>query len=102
MNVYRIPVGPVQQIFEIELAQKSYHIRIYFNKFMQAWLFDLLDGDKNPLIMCTPLVTGVNILEQYAYLGVDGVFIVYSEGDHDHVPGLTELGSGSGLYYLTE
>lgn len=102
MAIYKIPLTPVQQEFDIDLGATTYHIRLYYNKFMEAWCLDLMDADKVPLSLGQPLVTGANILEQLRYKGIGGVLVLHTDGDHDHMPTLTELGDGTNLYFITE
>lgn len=101
MNVYKIPLDNVNQIFEIDLAGTTYKMRVYYNPVMMCWCFDLLDINDNAITQGQSLVTGANILDQYEYLGLGGVFVVYTEGDENAIPTHDNLGDISNLYFLT-
>jgi hypothetical protein len=49
-----------------------------------------------------PLVTGIDLLRQYRYLGIPGSMIVYTDGDPDAPPTLENLGNESNLYYVVD
>lgn len=100
MAVYLIPTSPAQQIFDIDLQNKTYTFRLLYNKFMETWTFDLYDENKNPLVMGAPLVTGVNLLDQYAYLGIKGQVVIYTEGDRDRLPSIDGLGVDTNIFFV--
>lgn len=41
---------------------------------MGGWFMDIADDNENPILMGIPLVTGSNLLEQFAYLGIERKF----------------------------
>lgn len=101
MNIYKIPLDGVNQIFDIDLAGTAYKMRLYFNSAMDCWIFDLMDNDGNNITQHQPLISGVNILDQYAYLNIKGIFVVYTEGDANAIPNEDDLGDISNLYFIT-
>ena len=98
--VYQIPLTSIQQEFDIDLGEATYHIKVFYNKIMGAWCVDLSDENKQPITQCMPLVTGANPLEQLRYKGLGGVFLLYTEGAPDHMPNLNELGTLTTLYWM--
>ena len=55
----------------------------------------------NLLVSGIPLVTGVNLLEQYAHLGFGGGLYVQTTSNPDEVPTFTNLGVDGLLYWVT-
>ena len=66
------------------------------------WLLDIADVDGNPMLCGIPLVTGTDLLGQYAYLGFNGALWVQGANDPDALPTYDDLGSSSALYWVTD
>lgn len=88
------------QTLGIVLNGIRYVLRVYWNDPAQCWNFDLSDSSKNPILQGIPIVTGVNLLAQYAYLGIGGRLIAQTTNDANAVPTFTNLGAVGNLYYL--
>ena len=98
-RLFRIPLEPTPQSFYIELEGRVLGIVCRWNDADEGgWFIDIAENEL-PLVMNIPLVTGINLLEQYPDLGFTGVLAVQSEGA-DMPPTLENLGSASNLYYL--
>ncbi len=62
---------------------------------------DIADASGNPMVGSIPLVTGADLLEQYAYLGFGGaLLVVTTQGPPDTVPGFGDLGVTSSVFFL--
>ncbi|MHA6574564.1 phage baseplate plug family protein [Pseudomonas yamanorum] len=102
MANFEIPLSPDPQTFSISLSGIDYRLTVQWRNADQAgWVLDIADTSANPIIQGIPLVTGVNLLEQYAYLGFAGVLWVQTTADPDAVPTFDNLGVGSHLYWWT-
>lgn len=100
-TVLTIPLTNVPQTFAITLNGRALMLTNRWNDQMQTWLLDLVDGvTQAPLLMSLPLVTGVDLLAQFAHLGIGGQLIVYTDGDPATPPTLNNLGVDANLYYL--
>ena len=100
-TVLQIPLTNVPQTFDITLNGRDLTLTSRWNDVMQTWLLDLVDGvTQAPLLMSLPLVTGVDLLAPFAYLGLTGQLLVYTNGDPTTPPTLETLGDESNLYYL--
>lgn len=101
-NVYEIPLSPQPQVFGITIGGSPYRLRfLYQNVTQGGWTMDVMDSSSNPIVCGIPLVTGANLLAQYAYLGVQGSLYVQSDGDAAAVPTFANLGlAGGGHLYL--
>src|SRR5579872_6068692 len=92
-NAYVVPMISANQEFDISLAGISYHLKVKWNKFSNAWVLDIQDIQGNNILTGVPMVTGCDLLEQYGYLDLGGAMIVQSTNDPGLVPSYTTLGS---------
>lgn len=103
MLPYEVPLSPTPQIFEIQLGDVTYKMRVSWNDASQGgWILDIFDVNEVPIICGIPFVTGVNLLGQYDYLGFKGQLFVQTDYDLYAVPTFTNLGIQARLYYLTD
>jgi len=103
MANFEIPLSPSPQTFTISLSGTDYRLTVQWRNAEGAgWTLDIADSGGSPIIEGIPLVTGVNLLEQYDYLGFTGVLWVQTTADPDAVPTFDNLGIGSHLYWFTE
>jgi hypothetical protein len=102
-NVYRIPLVAIPQRFAIELNTHPLVMLCRWNGESPAWELSLYDGNTGaPLFESLSLVTGTNLLAPYAYLGLGGSLIVFTDGELSAVPTETNLGTEGNLYFVTE
>lgn len=101
MNIQEIPLTPANQRFAITLGEQQLNMRIIWRD-GAGWIMDLMDGRGADLVSGIPLVPGVNLLEQYAHLGLVGALIVLVDNNEPELPTKTNLGTGSHLYYVQE
>lgn len=102
-EVFRIPLTNVPQRFAIDLNGRSFIFVCKYNPEMPNWVLDIIDGDtEEPLIACLPMITGANLLAQHAYVGIDGAFVVYTDGNEFAIPTLDNLGNEANLYFVIE
>lgn len=100
MTVYEIPLTPRPQRMAIALSGVTYNLRFHFADAPEAgWILDIYDVNKNPIICGLALVTGADLLAQYAYLGIPGKLYVSTDGDAGAAPTFDGLGTTSHLYY---
>ncbi len=72
MTVYELPLSPAPQTLSAVLPNgNTYRFRfIYQFNDDDCWLMDIGDQSGNTLVAGIPLVTGADLLAQYAYLGL--------------------------------
>ncbi len=101
-TVLEIPLLASQnQTFSIALAGITYQMAVTWRNAPNiGWVLDISDSNGNPLVQGVPLVTGADLMAQYATLGFPGQLIVQSDFDPDAVPTFDNLGSGSHLYFV--
>lgn len=100
MDIQEIPLTADNQLFSIVLAGKTYRMSILWRDLY--WILDLLDEQSNPIISGIPLVTGAELLAQYAYLGLGFKLVMVCDDPAQDYPSKTDLGSRSHLLVLTE
>lgn len=97
---YIIPLIPQNQTFTIALNNVTYTLTVKWNSFSNCWILYIADDQGNAIVNGIPMVTGCDLLEQYAYLGIGGAFVVQSSNDVNEVPDYSALGSTGNLYFL--
>lgn len=97
---FDIPLSPTPQVFTIQLVNTFYQLTVQWNRAAQAWVLDIADVNGIPILSGVALVTGVNLLEQFAYLVLGGQLIVQTDHDTFAVPTYANLGSTGHLYYV--
>lgn len=102
MTLFEIPLSGAPQRFNISLAGTVYSLTfLYRDAPMGGWCLDINDNLGNPLVCGIPLITGADLLAQYAYLNFGGAMVIFSDGNKALVPTFDNLGSGSHLYWVT-
>ena len=100
-TAYEIPITPsVPQTFTISLAGTFYNLTVRWSTSMAAWFLDLADATNNFLLNGVPLITGADLLAQYAYLDIGGQLVVQSDNDLSLVPDFDTLGVTGHLYFV--
>jgi len=99
-TVFEVPTAPKAQTFAISLAGITYNLTFTWNVPSSAWILAIADSNGVTLVSGIPLVTGADLLEQYAYLGIGGQLIVQTDNDPTAVPTYESLGSTGHLFFL--
>ncbi|MFJ5452941.1 phage baseplate plug protein [Pectobacterium jejuense] len=100
MNANEIPLTPNNQLFSITLAGTVYQMRILWRE--TFWSLDLMDSAGGMVAGSIPLITGYDLLLQYAYLNLGFSLIVACDVAGQENPTKTDLGIYSHLYVVTE
>ena len=99
-TVYRVPLIHVSQTLQISLVGVVYNFLIRWCDPVSTWLLDIADEDGVAIANGLPLITGADLLEQYAYLGIGGQLAVQTDNDTDAVPNAYNLGTQGNLYFV--
>jgi hypothetical protein len=100
-KVFEIPLVSVPQKFQITIAGTAYQLEVWWCWPVECWMVNLIAADTNTqLLMGFPLVTGADLLQQYAYLGLPGQLIVQTDADVLAAPTFDNLGQLAHLYYV--
>lgn len=77
----------------------KYELRFYFADAVNGgWCLDISDTQGNPIACGLPLVTGADLLAQFAYLGIGASLYVVSDGNASDVPTFANLGTDAHVY----
>lgn len=102
-TLYEIPLTPSPQTFGITLAGTPLSLTLQWREAgAKCWLLDVADSAGVSIVAGIPLVTGHDLLEQYAYLGLGGGLVVATDGDQDAVPTFDNLGVASHLTFVAD
>ncbi|GAQ30205.1 hypothetical protein SAMD00023378_3888 [Ralstonia sp. NT80] len=96
-STFEIPLTSVPQDFTITLVGVVYKFALTWRDLAGSWFLDITDASGNPLLSGIPLVTGVNLLAQYAYMAFGFELWVQTDAA-DAPPTFTNLGTESHLY----
>ena len=97
-TAYEIPLDSDLQTFQVSLNGTTYQIRLLWNYFEGGWFIDLQDTSGNAIIGSMPLVTGADLLEQFAYENFGVHLVVQTDHDVFAVPTYDNIGVTSHLY----
>lgn len=100
MAINEIPLSPDNLQFSVSIAGVSYKMAVSWRD--PAWCLDLMSDDSTPLALAMPLVTGADLLAQYAYLDLGFGLVVGTDISGQEYPTKTDLGTTSHLYVITE
>lgn len=103
-TVFEIPLTSHAQKFSIVLAGQRYWFALRWNDApLGGWILDISDNASNPLVSGIPLITGTDLLAQYAKLDFGGQLFMATDGSHDAPPRIDNLGApgGSRMYWVT-
>ncbi|MCP9270143.1 hypothetical protein M5U04_19195 [Xenorhabdus sp. XENO-1] len=76
MSIVEIPLQTENQQFDIQLGGINYRMQLQWGG-CAGWILDIMHPNSEPIVMGIPLVFGVDILEQYRYLGFSGSLVFY-------------------------
>lgn len=98
---YEVPLIASPQTLSIALGAATYNLRLTWNVPAQVWVLDVADDGSVPIINGIPLVTGADLLAQYAYLGLGGGLVALADTDPYAAPSFSNLGNEGHLYFVT-
>lgn len=97
MSLQTIPVTSAPgQVFGVSVTinatVQSFNCTINFNETAQYWILNIYQGDGTPIILGMPMVTGLNLLRQYQYLGIGSIYVWNVAGVTTDSPNASNLG----------
>lgn len=57
----------------------KFYFFLRYNEEAGYWVMDLSDENKEPVVSSVPLISGINILEQYEYLKIGKAYIIKTD-----------------------
>ena len=101
MNSYEITLIAQPQLLSVSLNGVTYQLSVYWSIPGQCWFLDIMDSSGNDIVTGIPMVTGVDLLGQSAYLGIGGALIMQCDGaDPLASPTFANLGTVASLYFV--
>jgi hypothetical protein len=102
-TIIEIPLTPAQaSVFSIGLGGTVYNLRLTFNIASGGyWALDIGDEDMNLIVAGIALVSGIDLLAQYAYLGFNGSLVVTTDRGAGEIPTFEGLGDTSHLFFIS-
>lgn len=101
-TVYEIPLAGSPKTFSMVWPDGNiYYLRTVYAAAPDGeggWQLDIADKNRNALACGIPLVTGCDLLEQFAYLGIAGKLYCLTDGAPSDPPTFADLGATSHLY----
>lgn len=102
MTAFALPLVSAQQKVGVTLAGVDYILYVRWNYISNTWNLDIHTSSDTLLIGAIPLVTGLDLLEQFGYMNIGGRLEVQTDGDTFKVPTFENLGTDSVLYFITD
>jgi hypothetical protein len=101
-TVYEIPLSSKAQFMAIELGAILYKLNFYWNAPNATWMLDIADANDVPLVQGIPIVTGLDLLAPYKYLGFVGSLVVQTDTNPDAVPTYANLGTTGHVFFVVQ
>jgi hypothetical protein len=98
MSLQVIPVNSAPgQTFNVSVsingAVYSFFVLLVFNEVAMYWVMSISDANQNLIVAGVPLVTGLNVLRQFQYLGIGSIYVINATGVDIDFPNSSDLGS---------
>lgn len=100
MTPYEIPLSPTPQTFGITLNEVDYNLTFRWNQASQSWQLDITDVSNNMIVAGLAVITGADLLGQFAYLGIGGQIVAQTTHDTFAVPTFDNLGDTGKVYFV--
>jgi hypothetical protein len=99
---YQIPLINASQTLLVTLGGNQYTLTVKWNPDQDAdcWTIDIGDVNNNLIVGSIPMVTGCDLLGQFAYLNFGGKLIASTTFDPSATPTFDNLGDGAYLYFV--
>ena len=99
-SLYEVPLSPSPQTIKVPLGGTSYQLTFAWNQYAACWVMDMADSNGVAVITGMPVVTGLDLLAQYAYLQIAGRLLVQTDSNPDGVPTVANLGITGRVYFV--
>ncbi|MCK0552644.1 hypothetical protein KFO32_06075 [Pantoea ananatis] len=100
MTITEMPLQPQNQTFSTTIEGSLFKVTVIWRA--GCWYLDLSDSTGSLIAGGIPLVTGADLLAQYAYLNLGFSLFVVCDADDQDYPGENDLGIRSHLFIRTE
>lgn len=80
-------------------AVVTFFVTLDYNEIAEYWVMAISDSNQNPILNDIPLVTGLNLLRQYQYLGIGSIYLLPIGQQAENYPDDTNLGTAFELVW---
>lgn len=98
---YEIPLSPTPQTFGITFDNIDYVLTFRWNQASRCWKLDIAASDLTLLVSGLAVITGADILTQFAYLAIGGQIIAQTSHNTFAVPTFANLGDLGKVYFVS-
>lgn len=99
-QVFEIPLSARSQRCNVTLLNVNYQLSLQWRAAASQWVLDIADASGNPVVQGLPLVTGADLLGQYAYLGIGGALVVMLDNGAGDAVTFDNLGTSAHLRFV--
>jgi hypothetical protein len=98
VSIQQIPVdSQPNQTWQVSVqvggAVLTFFVALSYNEIALYWVMSIFDSNQNLLLSGIPFVTGLNLLQQFGYLGLGSIYIVNVSGvQQPNYPNNQDLG----------
>lgn len=101
MAFFKIPLNPFPETFSISISNVEYTGMTRWNAVQQCWVVSLMDTNDVPILQNLPLIPGVNLVDQFDYLGLGVALQALLDYDPSVPVPYASLGTTGNLYVET-
>lgn len=101
MAFFKIPLNPFPESFGVTINNVDYNGVTRWNVPAQTWVLSLFTTNNVPILQNIPLIPGVDLLGQFAYLGINAKMSALVDSDSAAVPSYSALGTTGNAYLET-
>ena len=98
MTTFIVPLSGYAEQFGITINNVNYTFTLTWRG---SWYLDIGDSTNAPIVNGLPLVTGIDLLSPYGYLGFVGQIYMVNIAGGDNPPTFTNLGTDCIMQYVT-
>lgn len=91
-TTFEIPLTPQPQSFRISLAGTTYVLTFTWCSPASCWMLEIADSNGVDLIGSVPMVTGLNLLDQFNYLRFGFQLFAFTDNNPSAPPTFNNLG----------
>lgn len=101
MAFFKLPLNPFPETFSVSINNVELTGATRWNAAQGCWVASLLDTNSAPILQNIPLIPGVDLLSQFAYLTPGLRLSALVDYDSAAVPKYSELGTTANVYVET-
>lgn len=101
MAFFKVPLNPFPETFSVTINNVDFNAVTRWNAVQQCWVASVQDANSVPILQNIPLIPGVDLLGQFAYLAPGVKLSTLVDYDAAAAPKYAELGTTANVYVET-